>query len=115
MPREANDAWMRIPPLDRLAGEPFSSGPPPPFEDGEVHFSLCLKGTQVLFALRGPDQEIAVRFRYRRREAAWEMSRRVGTRWVSNGPPSASVGELLQGIVLVAQGWDPRAVFDGFE
>lgn len=113
MAREHNDAWTRLPPLDRLAGA--LSDPP---ETGSIdpratlRFSAYLKGTQAIFVIKGGDDEIEVKFRYRRRAAAWQMFRREGNRWIADGLASEHAGRILEQIVLVMQGADPKEVFE---
>lgn len=104
---------MKIAPLDRL----IDSLPGPQRDDpmdgqNGVHFSMYLKGAEAIFVADDGEDVLEVKFRHRRRAAAWQMLRREGSKWVADGPPSARAGRLLEQIVLVMQGADPRKVFD---
>ncbi len=112
MARTDNDAWTRIPPLDRLV-EVIEGPPETRTVDprATVGFSMYLKGAEAIFVAEGGGETVEVRFRYRRQARAWQMYRREGTRWVADGPASERAGRLLEKIVLVMLGADPKVVF----
>lgn len=112
MAREPNDAWMALPPLDRLAGVLSAPSPSEVVDPRHgVSFSLYVRGAEAIFVAEGGDEEVEAKFRFNRRSGAWQMFRRDGSRWIADGPPSARIGRLLEGIILVMQGAEPRAVF----
>lgn len=114
MARVPNDAWMQIAPLDRLVDAlPGSERTDLGNGQGKLRFSMYLKGTEAIFVVEGGDDIVEVKFRYRRQAGAWQMFRREGSRWVADGPASVRAGRLLEQIVLVMQGADPRMIFPG--
>jgi hypothetical protein len=107
------DAWMKIAPLDRLV-DPLTGAQGNDPMDGQegLRFSLYLKGAEAIFVADGGDDLVEVKFRYRCRAATWQMFRREGSKWVADGPASERAGRLLEQIVLVMQGADPRKTFE---
>lgn len=71
---------------------------------------MYLKGTEAIFVVDGGDEEVEAKFRFSRRARAWQIFRREGSRWIPDGPPNARAGRLLEQLVLVMQGADPRTV-----
>lgn len=103
---------MHIAPLDRLADRADQlQGAPPPDGPGAVRFSMYLKGAQAISIAEHGDEVVELKFRYRRQHRAWQMMRPLGSRWIADGTPSEGAGQLLQQLVLVMQGTDPRQVF----
>ena len=98
------DAWRRLPPFDRLEdmivarSEPVSDPGPCP-DDIPIH--VMVKGTRVTVRFTPPGKPgLEIQFRWRESHREWQLFAREGSRWVPDGGPRASVGRLLERLMV---------------
>lgn len=104
--RARADAWRELPPFDRLheaidARSTPDLDPIPCPDDVPVHVKV--EGTWVTVRVTAPGEPtMHVQFRWRESHQEWQLHACQGSRWIGDGPPRASVGRLLENLMIGA-------------